>query len=323
MIDFFHHVPNLGFLSFQSPGTWRSCTFDVAPSLIHAPRSVQLPQMHDLRIDAPFLQGLVLLIYFSIPVTTSLDVRACDSEGDLFWTSPHAEPLLRMGAIALREHFAGVVAAQGHGYRHVGFAEYRIMGPCTAALAHSLRVQSADDFGPPFTPVHLTFGVVPDGENALQQHASYALYLAQPMFSTAESMSFLTFPNSEVIRPLFHGFTALRNLYLCERSFEDFAAAIVEVPVEFRIFPALRRLQVTDASVDFFMYEYQDEEDEMAAEAQRVQESIQHLLNAIERLAQYEHFELLVLAGSKGMSDQTIGLIRSLLGEGRVECDWL
>ncbi|KZV60598.1 hypothetical protein PENSPDRAFT_336363 [Peniophora sp. CONT] len=314
MIEFFQLVPNLVFLDLQQPSSWRTCAFDETPSTVHPPRSVHLPHMRNLRINAPFWQGLALLIYLSLPVTASIDLNVCDIDRSIVWESPDtAEHLLRLGTFVVQQHFATMVG-QGHNYIHVGLDDIRIMGPCPTDLANTLRVTHIGDLGPVQPYMHLSFGV--GVGSAQHQHDSYALYLTQPMFTGAESMSVSTFPTSEAW-PLFRHFTALRNLYLCEASFNDFAAAVAEAPAESRLFPALQRLQIIDTSIDTIDDELWDDED-MDEVTQRVQANIQRWLDLAQSLAHYEHFEMLILAGQIGVSEETFHAITGILGEQRV-----
>lgn len=311
MVQFFQLVPGLATLDLQLPRTWRACVFNTTPSLVHHSRSVSLPAMRNLRIKAPFFEGLTMLIHLALPATTSIDLTVCDKNRNTVLASINADAILQLGKKAIHDHFSTAVA-EGRGYRHIGFYEKRLSGPCTADIAKILRLDPApEEFVPPVSSVHLSFGI--SAGRSLYQSDSYALYLAQPMFNGAECMSFVTFPAREAW-PLFHHFAVLHDLYLCDRSFAAFATALLEVPIESRMFPALRRVQVTDLFIDWEEEAQENTEDQIA----QVQASVQRCLGAVGRLAQYEDFEMLVLAGHVHVSHGTSETISDILGPARI-----
>ncbi|VDC03833.1 unnamed protein product [Peniophora sp. CBMAI 1063] len=314
LVAFFRLVPNLESLDVQRPGKWRTCPFSAIPSLAHPPRCAQLARLHTLRVYASFGHILALLTYLSLPVITCIDISVRGKARLI----PDAEPLLQLGTTAIRDHFAPA-AADGLAHGHVGVENGRITAPCSRTLTRTLQVSHVD-VGTSRSSVNIHLGNFEKRDNTPYHRDAYALFLLQPMFSGAESMTCLDFLPPGVW-PLFHHFTT-RSLCLGPASYDCFMEAIADAPSEAPLFPSLRRLIIANGSLD--RYDVTRRTRMRTHEImyiQRLRDIGQRIIQMAQRLAQYDEFESLVLAGSavQSVAEETLSAITNILGEERVE----
>ncbi|VDC07021.1 unnamed protein product [Peniophora sp. CBMAI 1063] len=330
MVQFFELVPNLEELSIDTINP-RICCFVTGVPPNHPRDSVSLTKLRDLHITTRYVELFTIFAHLLFPLGTDIYISLSECDTDLDGDAEELEILntINLGRRAFRQHFAPAVDA-GIGHPQLRITSHGLYCPCefpgcphcdssrpppddndtSQAMTRRLTSRMTLPFCIPKSAPHLI-------------RSSYAMILEQPVFqgTTSVCIAGILPPEAWSCLNIWTSVEELHITRLAKHALAGFVAAMHRQ--HFRLFPALRRLQIVNATI--VEPDGSSDRSEAAAYEPVWGEGLRgtnagSFLAAIRVLSTHEHFEHLTLTQC-AMSTRVLQSTRDILGEGRVEAD--